>query len=116
MPAPLPTIQSRQDNGDSLSCKLAIDASLPQFKGHFPGSPVLPGIAQVDWAVQLVKAWDHPATDIEHLSRVKFIRPVLPGDELQLTIERRDEGVYRYRFSAGQQDYSSGVLHFHRRG
>lgn len=76
----------------------------------------MPGIAQVDWAVQLAKLWNDETADIDYLSRIKFIRPIQPGAVLELSIQRMGDGVYRYRFLAGEQDYSSGTLHFSRRG
>lgn len=60
--------------------------------------------------------WHDEPADIDHLSRIKFVRPILPGDVLELSIQHLGDGVYRYRFVAGEQDYSSGILHFNRRG
>ena len=61
------------------TARLHVDANLAVFDGHFPDRPVLPGIAQVDWAV----AWGRERFGIGasflRLEALKFPLAVAPG-------------------------------------
>jgi len=66
----------------------------PVFRGHFPGRPIFPGVlileamAQVG-AVALLAAEEHRGKLglFAGIDRVRFRRPVLPGDLLRLEVE-----------------------------
>jgi len=65
------------------------------FIGHFPGHPIMPGVLQVEAMKQLCELAARPVLDPEGkqdvflkvLSRVKFRRPVLPGDRVRISVE-----------------------------
>ena len=61
---------------------LAIAADHPAFAGHFPGHPVVPGVVLLDLAQQAIEAGT--GRRLGGLAMAKFLRPVLPGDALQL--------------------------------
>jgi 3-hydroxymyristoyl/3-hydroxydecanoyl-(acyl carrier protein) dehydratase len=67
---------------------LRIDASHPAFDGHFPGRPVLPGVALLAEVIEA--ALDVPALarglgDAPRLVVAKFFSPVAPGTSLAIT-------------------------------
>lgn len=68
----------------------------PFFQGHFPGMPVMPGVLIVEAMAQAggilaARTSDiDPATQVMMfmaIDKVKFRKPVTPGDQLQLTVE-----------------------------
>jgi len=68
---------------------LWVPPDLSSFTGHFPGQPILPGIMQVNWGVQLANlVWPEYAADTAFAgtSRVKFKAPVLPNALVQLQL------------------------------
>lgn len=72
-------------DGASLSARLRIPADLPVFAGHFPGSPVLPGILLISAAVKftgLFPCCKGEALTLASVRRAKFTAPVHPGSEL----------------------------------
>lgn len=66
----------------------------PQFQGHFPGRAIMPGVLMVEAMAQVggivvVQMPDFPAGlfAFAGIDRVKFRRPVVPGDQLIITAE-----------------------------
>lgn len=66
------------------------------FNGHFPGLPVMPGVLQVEALAQtaallaVTDAGFDPEKQVAYLmslGEVKFRRPVVPGDRLDLEVE-----------------------------
>jgi UDP-3-O-[3-hydroxymyristoyl] N-acetylglucosamine deacetylase/3-hydroxyacyl-[acyl-carrier-protein] dehydratase len=65
----------------------------PFFQGHFPGHPVMPGVLQVEAMAQvasiLMLRQSSQAGRLGYFRRdkVKFRKPVLPGDTLIIQVE-----------------------------
>ncbi len=67
----------------------------PFFQGHFPGHPIMPGVLIVEAMAQvggmlMMGAVENAQDKVVYfmsLDRVKFRRPVVPGDQLRLELE-----------------------------
>ncbi len=73
----------------------------PWFSGHFPGEPILPGIALIHIVEQTI-AQEAAGRGILlkqcALKRVKFMQPVRPGDALSVSV-RIEEAEKNFLFS-----------------
>ncbi|AKU25170.1 AMP-binding protein [Massilia sp. NR 4-1] len=96
-----------------LLLELSVPADLLYFEGHFPGSPILPGVAQLDWAIgQARQAFDVPPV-FREVAALKFQQVIAPGATVQLELlhDRAKASVqFRYLSAAGQ--HASGRLLF----
>ncbi len=66
-----------------VSGTLTIAADHPAFAGHFPGNPVLPGVVLLDLILAAAGI-----TAIAGITRLKFLRPVRPGETITYRLER----------------------------
>ncbi|MDH5805506.1 MAG: 3-hydroxyacyl-ACP dehydratase FabZ [Gemmatimonadota bacterium] len=67
----------------------------PFFQGHFPGHPVMPGVLIVEAMAQvggllMMGTIEDPETKVVYfmsIDKVKFRKPVVPGDQLRFELE-----------------------------
>jgi beta-hydroxyacyl-ACP dehydratase FabZ len=74
----------------------------PHFTGHFPGHPIMPGVLIVEAMAQaggVLAFTELKATADTHLvffmgiDKVKFRKPVVPGDQLRLEVTPLRKGA-----------------------
>jgi len=89
------------------------EADSSWFSGHFPGDPILPGIAQLKMVADLIARSGAGNLRVTGLSRVKFRKIVRPGEPLDICVTS-DAGTDRYSFiiSSGKEDVCSGWMYF----
>ncbi|MFB8793964.1 MAG: 3-hydroxyacyl-ACP dehydratase FabZ [Microcoleus sp.] len=96
----------------------------PHFQGHFPGRPIMPGVLIVEAMAQVGGIVLSQLPDIDKglwmfagIDQVKFRRPVVPGDQLLMTVEllwvkRRRFGKMQARAEVNGQKACEGELMF----
>lgn len=99
--------------------ELEIQPTLFWFQGHFPETPILPGVVQITWArQQAMKLWPHALDWLSRLGgmeAVKFQQVIRPGDcvllSLELDVERqRLSFQYEAADPASDHKYASGRM------
>jgi acyl-coenzyme A synthetase/AMP-(fatty) acid ligase len=88
MPEMPPVTWLEQGSDDALAV-LDIHPGLSVFNGHFPMAPILPGVAQLDWALMLGRRCFALPEAFVRLEVLKFVRPVVPGTKLHLSLQRK---------------------------
>lgn len=76
-------------DGESLSFNFEVRTHPEQlwFQGHFPKAPILPGVVQMKKLVLDVAQLIWPDLgELSSLSKVKFKRPIVPGDKLRVSL------------------------------
>nr|MBP6853423.1 AMP-dependent synthetase [Rhodoferax sp.] len=93
--------------------ELTVSPDLDVLQGHFPGFPLLPGIAQVDWAIALARQCFALTGEFRSLEGLKFHRPVTPGMRVQVHLEwQAPTGRLGFRYSSFEGAHSSGRVTF----
>ncbi len=93
---------------------LWVPPDLPCFAGHFPDQPILPGVMQLEWAVQLASIlWPQQAAANRFAGtvRVKFKAPVLPNGVLSLTLHKTPTSISMTLRSATEALTSARLLY-----
>ncbi|HVS00378.1 MAG TPA: hypothetical protein VMW27_27375 [Thermoanaerobaculia bacterium] len=85
------------------SRRIEVPADSRYFAGHFPGHPILPGIAH------LVLAQESLPAGIVEVRTLKLRKPVGPGDVLDLSLSSED-GTARFDLRRGEELVSQGVV------
>ena len=74
-------------SGDNSSGGITAEYRFPEgfigFAGHFPGNPVLPGIAQI---LAVLHAISNGRQRLHAIKSCKFLRPVLPEETLLIRL------------------------------
>ena len=85
-----------------------VTANEPHFQGHFPSKPVMPGVLIIEAMAQtaaalvvlsLGAAFDGKLVYFMTIENAKFRRPVVPGDQIRIHVEKeRNRGnVWKFR-------------------
>jgi acyl-coenzyme A synthetase/AMP-(fatty) acid ligase len=106
-----PEIRVVRPLADGAEFELFISADLACFDGHFPQMPIVPGVAQIDWAVKLAARHLKFPIDSAQAFRVKFRRVTVPNTVVTLSL--RHTGPWRrlnFQYSSGVEVLSSGSI------
>ena len=77
-----------------------VSVNEPYFIGHFPGTPIMPGVLIVESCAQLCSLVIEKSPEdlndklyvLLKIDGFKFIKPVIPGDRLEITVNKTKGG------------------------
>ncbi len=104
------SIESIHENGATAKRLIRLDE--PQFSGHYPGNPIMPGVLLCEAVFQtaaifLVKKFENKGIQTQNLTpvlsrigEVKFKQMVKPGDEITMNVEMI-ETIGQFHFLKG---------------
>ena len=98
--------------GETLTAIKNVSVNEPFFNGHFPETPIMPGVliiealAQATGLLGFKTMSEEPSDDLLYMlvgvDNVRFKRQVVPGDELVLkaTVKRRSKVIWKFSCEA----------------
>lgn len=81
------TISDFNVEGESVSAKVELDANHDIFKGHFPSTPVTPGVCLSQMIVDVVGRAKESKLFLKEGKQIKFLQPVVPSQGTSLLVE-----------------------------
>jgi 3-hydroxymyristoyl/3-hydroxydecanoyl-(acyl carrier protein) dehydratase len=89
------------------------DADSPWFPGHFPGDPILPGIAQLGIVHDLLL--QHPGLtgnkgSLARMKKIRFRRIIRPGEKMHIIISHASKNEFSFKISVADEQAASGIL------
>ena len=104
-------VEAEIDSDGSLRAQVSTDADCAWFSGHFPGKPVLPGIAQLSMVVKSIEQASGQQLVLQQLARIKFKQLIQPGDVLDITaVAGKKENNYSFYIQHKNKEVCSGRL------
>lgn len=106
-----PDLVAQEQRDDELRLELIVPLDLAHFPGHFPGTPILPGVVQVDWAMNLAQRLMDLPPRFAGMEVLKFQQLVRPGDRISLTLRFDPErSKLHFAYRNGEAACSSGRI------
>ena len=100
------------ESGKNLTAIKNVSFNEPQFTGHFPDQPIMPGVLIIEAMAQTAALLAFKSLDItkpeDHvvyfvgIDQARFKKPVVPGDQLIITAEivRNLKGIWKFAVKA----------------
>jgi len=102
--------------GDRIVATARVPADSAWYDGHFPGNPILPGIALIALVEEAVLRFERErgrSVEMTGVRRVRFRLPVKPDDTIRLEANResrRGTPAYVFNVFRDRELACSGVL------
>lgn len=90
--------------------RLPIAADHPAFSGHFPGTPIVPGVVLLDEALHAIGAELGADMAACQISSVKFHSPVRPGEPVLVRFETMNSGAIRFDIMSDERKIATGSI------
>lgn len=106
-----PDLVAQEQHDEEWRLELIVPLDLAHFPGHFPGTPILPGVVQVDWAMNLSQRLMELPPRFAGMEVLKFQQLVRPGDRISLTLRFDPErSKLHFAYRNGEAACSSGRI------
>jgi 3-hydroxyacyl-[acyl-carrier-protein] dehydratase len=110
------TLQNpKETESNNISAEATLAPDSLWFDGHFPGFPILPGIAELALVSDMLK--EHAkskgrSVSVSEIRKVRFRQFVKPNDTLEIvsTPDEHEPGVYKFKITVKGQLACNGVM------
>ena len=97
---------------EHMTRQVSVPADSIWYQGHFPGDPLLPGIAQLDLVLETIRREQEKPVRLTGLKRIRFKRIIRPDEPIDITVDPVPEkpGTYRFHLAVDGETACSGVM------
>lgn len=95
------------EDGEYAKGIKCVSVNEPYFAGHFPDAPIMPGVLVIEACAQLCSiTMESQGTEDDKIyvllkcEEFKFLRPVIPGDCLEIEVRKESGGTGLVKFNA----------------
>lgn len=95
------------EDGEYAKGIKCVSVNEPYLAGHFPDAPIMPGVLVIEACAQLCSiTMESQGTEDDKIyvllkcEEFKFLRPVIPGDCLEIEVRKESGGAGLVKFNA----------------
>ena len=95
------------EDGEYAKGIKCVSVNEPYFAGHFPDAPIMPGVLVIEACAPLCSiTMESQGTEDDKIyvllkcEEFKFLRPVIPGDCLEIEVRKESGGAGLVKFNA----------------
>ncbi|MFF4508478.1 3-hydroxyacyl-ACP dehydratase FabZ family protein [Streptomyces sp. NPDC001401] len=81
-----PPLTEQSLEGTRVTVRVPVKRAGAQMAGHYPGFPIMPGVLLIDCVRQAASSALGRELRLCRIDRARFTRPLLAGDELELSL------------------------------
>ena len=109
----IPLVIHRSCTEHSADLLLNISSDLACLEGHFQNFPLIPGVAQIDWAIDFGKKVFDLENAFSGMSQVKFQHVLKPNQPVHLTLEWDPNAlIMLFKYVNAKHVFSTGRIRF----
>ncbi len=93
-----------------MNTTIALDPGSRYFDGHFPGRPILPGVAELHLILGMLGGEGGAPVALRAIPHARLRQLVVPGDRLDLSVRGLDTGHVKVSLRRGEGLVANGEL------
>lgn len=108
-----PTILSQEKSDNHIILELHVDSDITDFEGHFAHFSLLPGVTQIDWALNYAIEYLNTPPAFKGMEVIKFQEPILPNSTVFLSLswdKNKQKLMFSYHSKNKTTTHSSGKM------
>ena len=104
--------EMNRSEANEISADIHVPSDSPWFDGHFPGKPILPGVAQIGMVFDAIRKARSQDLKLSGVRRVRFKRIIRPDDRLKIMAAplKQEADSYSFRILIQDETVCSGVM------
>jgi len=97
---------------DEIVAEMKVSPDSHWFSGHFPGDPILPGVAQLQMVFDTIQAFNKDPLKASGIKKVRFKQIIRPKDGIRIIARRRAQSpqTFSFRVMVKGQLACSGIM------
>jgi acyl-CoA synthetase (AMP-forming)/AMP-acid ligase II len=108
-----PACHLLEKNSERIILQLKIPKDLLYFEGHFPETPILPGVVQINWAIHYGREYFKMPLSFYSIYKLKFQKIIQPAMMIILELLFDPEkSILTFRFHSKFGQHTSGSILF----
>ena len=102
----------KRSSSNEILADAVVSGNSPWFSGHFPGEPILPGVALLGMVFDAIKQVCGENFKISGVKRIKFKQIIMPGDKIQIIARKKnsDNSLYTFQVMVDSKIACNGIM------
>jgi 3-hydroxymyristoyl/3-hydroxydecanoyl-(acyl carrier protein) dehydratase len=106
-----PIVEAARVDGSSAELALVVPTDLEYFDGHFAGAPIVAGVVQIKWAIDLASRYLGTTGQFSGFEALKFQKVLQPEQPVVLTLRwAAADGKLHFSYTSGESRFGSGRI------